>query len=99
MDEIENSAVMADDFVELRFKPGTFAAKGIPERGCWIQTSTLDRIIAEGGQLEVEDLVADLMKWLMVTPDRHAALTTLGIIAHRHGPQVDCQSLVQLMPL
>ena len=32
-----------DDFVELRFKPGTWEAMGIPECGCWIQTSTLDR--------------------------------------------------------
>ena len=85
MDNIDNRAVTAADFVELRFKPGTWEAKGIPEQGCWIQTSTLDRIIVGGGQLEIEDLVADLLKWFRVTNDRGATMCTLSLIAHRHG--------------
>ena len=87
LNDIENRAVMPEEFVELRFKPGTWATQGLPERGCWIRTATLDRIIGEGGQLEVADVVGDLLKWLMVTPDRDAALITLSIIAERHGRQ------------
>ena len=84
----ETRAVTEDDFVELRFKPGTWAAKGFPEQGCWIRTSTLDRIISEGGQLGVKDLIADLLEWLAVTPDRDAVMTTLHLLARRHKEEL-----------
>lgn len=91
MDHIENPADPRDAFVELRFKPGTWAAKGFPENGCWIRTSTFARIIDEGGKLEIEDVIADLMDWLSIAPDRAEILMTLSLIAHRHAAKL-CQS-------
>ena len=81
----ENRAVSVSDFAELRFKPGTWAAKGFPEQGCWIRTTTLERIIDEGGDLDIQVVIADLLDFLPSAPDRDEVWTTLSLIAHRHA--------------
>ena len=81
----KNRAVSVSDFAELRFKPGTWAAKGFPEQGCWIRTTTLGRIIDNGGELEIKDVIADLLDFLPIAPDRDEVWTTLSLIAHRHA--------------
>ena len=81
----KNRAVSVSDFAELRFKPGTWAAKGFPEQGCWIRTKTLERIIDEGGDLDIQDVIADLLDFLPIAPDRDEVWTTLSLIAHRHA--------------
>ena len=83
VDEIR--AVSVADFVELRFKPGTWAAKGFPEQGCWIRTITLERIIDGGGDLDIQDVIASLLDFLPVAPDRHKVLMTFSQIANRHA--------------
>ena len=57
----KSPAVSTPFFVELRFKPGTWAAKGIPEQGCRVRQSTLDKLIGSGGQYDISDLVDGLI--------------------------------------
>lgn len=76
----------ADDFAELRFKPGTWLQRGIPERGCWMRTSMLERLLAGGGTYEIDDLIYGLMDWLDVTNKPVPGLTNLQLMLDRHYP-------------
>lgn len=87
LDSRDKETDSADNFVELRFKPGTWATKGIPEQGCWIRTSTLDKIIGRGGQYEISDLVDGLIDWLGTADDPGDARAVLQAIVERHYPE------------
>lgn len=79
----------ADDaakFIELRFKPGTWETRGIPEQGCRLRLATLDRLLGEGASYEIDDLIFGLMDWLDVTDDLQPALATLRLLLDRHYP-------------
>ena len=71
----------------MSLKPVTGGTRAFPHKAAASKTSTLDRIIADGGQLEIGDLIADLLKRFLVSPDRHAALNRLSILTNRHGPR------------
>ena len=76
----------ADEFVELRFRPGTWARKGIPERGCWIRASDLEAMLEAGGNYTVTQLAHCLVDWLEVTDDPACAKRTLRDLLNRHFP-------------
>ena len=76
----------AAQFIELTFKPGTWDRRGIPERGCRLRTKAMERIIANGGSYEIEQLIHGLMDWLDVTNDPGPALQTLRQLLDRHYP-------------
>lgn len=76
----------AGEFAELRFKPGTWLRRGIPERGCWIRTTMLERLLAGSGAYEIDDLIYGLMDWLDVTNQPEPALTNLQLMLDRHYP-------------
>ena len=67
------------DFVELRFEPGTWGDKGFREQGCWVRTATLDRVLEQGGELDIQDVIADLLDWLTIAPNRGDVLVTLSL--------------------
>ena len=73
------------DFVELRFKPGTSGDKGFREQGCWVRTATIDRNFEQGSELNIQNVIAALLDWLTIAPDRGDVLVTLSLIAHRHA--------------
>ena len=79
----------ADDFVELRFHPGTWRRKGIPEQGCWIRQSDLEAMIEAGGSFSVPQLAHCLIDWLAFTDDTVAAKSTLHRLIDRHFPDPD----------
>lgn len=74
------------EFVELQFKAGFWERGGIPERGCWIRQSALERILEQRGAYEVDDLILGLMDWLDVTDEPEPALKTLRQLFDRHYP-------------
>lgn len=74
------------DFVELTYKPGYWERAGIPERGCRIRVSTLEKIVEAGGSYEIHELVFGLMDWLDVTDEPEPALKTLRQLLDRHFP-------------
>lgn len=76
----------ADEFIELTFKMGTWDSRGVPENGCRMRTSAMERIIAHSGSYQVEQLIHGLMDWLDVTDDPEPALQTLRQILDRHYP-------------
>ncbi len=76
----------AGEFAELQFKPGTWLQQGIPERGCRMRLSMLERLIAGGGAYDNDELIYGLMDWLDVTDDPVPALTTLKLMLDRHYP-------------
>lgn len=67
------------DFVELRFEPGTWGDKGFRGQGCWVRTATLDRVLEQGGELDIQDVIADLLDWLTIAPNRGDVLVTLSL--------------------
>ena len=73
-----------DDFVELRFRPGTWERKGIPEQGCWIRATDLETMLEAGGNFTVPQLAHCLIDWLAVTNDRASAKHTLTCLLDRH---------------
>ncbi len=76
----------AEQFMELRLKPGAWERSGIPEEGCRVRQETFDRILSQGGQYEGDDLIYELMAWLDVTDDPEPALLTLRQMLDRHYP-------------
>lgn len=76
----------ADQFIELRFKPSAWERQGLPEQGCRVRSETFERIVAQGGQYEIDDLIYELMAWLDVTGDPQPALLTLRQMLDRHYP-------------
>lgn len=74
------------EFVELQFKPGFCEKTGVPERGCRIRFSTMERLVRTGGRYEVADLILGLMDWLDVTDEPGPALSTLRQLLDRHYP-------------
>ena len=76
----------AAGFMELRFEPGMWASQGVPEAGCRMRTEAMERIIANGGAYQIEQLIYGLMDWLDVTDDPKPALETLRLILDRHYP-------------
>ena len=76
----------AAGFMELRFKPGTWKSHGIPEAGCRLRTEDMERIIANGGAYQIEQLIHGLMDWLDVTDDPEPALKILRQMLDRHHP-------------
>lgn len=76
----------ADEFVELRFRAGTWEKKGIPERGCWIRMTDLEAMIEAGGNYTVPQLAHCLVDWLIVTDDTLSAKRTLLQLLDRHFP-------------
>lgn len=75
-----------DDFAELRFKPGTWKKKGIPEEGCRVRLAAFERIVEQQGMCGIDDLILGLMDWLDVTGEPDLALTTLRQLLDRHYP-------------
>lgn len=76
----------ADEFMELRFKPGSWDKSGIPSQGCRIRKMQLEQALSQGGNFEVDDLIYGLMDWLDVTDDPEPALATLKEMLDRHYP-------------
>lgn len=76
----------AAGFIELTFKPGSWDRRGLPERGCRMRTEAMERIIANGGTCQVEQLIHGLMDWLDVTDDPAPVLGTLRQVLDRHYP-------------
>lgn len=74
------------EFAELQFKEGTWLTCGIPERGCRMRISMLERLIAGGGGYEIDDLIYGLMDWLDTTNSPVPALNTLKLMLDRHYP-------------
>lgn len=74
------------EFVELKFKPGTWEKAGIPEQGCRIRQSTLEKLLQQKGSYETDDLILGLMDWLDVTDEPAPALETLTNLLDRHYP-------------
>ena len=72
------------DFIELRFRPGTWDDKGIPERGCWIRVTDLEAMLDAGGSYTVPQLAHCLIDWLAVTSDPASAKRTLFQLLNRH---------------
>ena len=75
-----------DEFGELRFKPGTWDAWGIPERGCQARNAKLPLLLESGGRLSPDDAIHGLMDWLDVTDEPQPALDTLRQLLDRHYP-------------
>lgn len=78
----------ADEFVELRFWPGTWDRQGIPEQGCWIRVQDLEATLEAGGCVSASQLAHCLLDWLAVTNDRASAKRTLQILLDRQFPDV-----------
>ncbi len=76
-----------DAFIELRFKPGSWKASGIPEVGCRVRISTLDRLLQQQGASYINELILGLMDWLDVTDQPAPALLTLRRLLNRHHPE------------
>lgn len=74
------------EFMELRFKPGTWARYGVPEEGCRSRAGAMERIVANGGIFQVELLISGLMDWLDVTDSPELALKALRHMLDRHYP-------------
>ncbi len=77
-----------DEFIELRFRPGTWERKGIPERGCWIRAKELETMLEAGGDFTVPQLAHCLVDWLAVTDEPASAKHTLYRLLGRHFPDV-----------
>ena len=75
-----------DALIELKFKPGTWQTRGIPESGCRIRHDQFERIVGDGGTLGVNDLIYGLMDWLDVTDQPLLALPTLRLMLDQHYP-------------
>lgn len=80
------TAPSATDFVELRFRPGTWERKGLPEQGCWIRATDLETMLEAGGNFTVPQLAHCLVDWLAVTDDRARGKQTLLALLDRHFP-------------
>ncbi len=74
------------EFMELKFKPGSWEKNGIPSEGCRVRTATFERLMDQGGSYEIDDLIYGLMDWLDVAEDPRPALKTLRMILDRHFP-------------
>jgi hypothetical protein len=75
-----------DEFVELNFKPGSWDKEGIPEQGCRIRQSTLEKLMGGGSHCDADELIYGLMDWLDVTDEPEPALATLRQLLDRHYP-------------
>lgn len=73
-------------FMELRFKPGSWEARGVPEAGCRMRILTLDRLLQQQGTYHIDELILGLMDWLDVTDQPAPALLTLRRLLNRHYP-------------
>ena len=73
-----------DEFMELRFRPGTWERKGIPEQGCWIRATDLEAMLEAGGNFTVPQLAHCLIDWLTVTENPASAKRTLKRLIDRH---------------
>lgn len=76
----------ADDFMEMRLKPGSWERHGIPENGCRIRSREFQRIVADGGNLQPDDVIRGLMDWLDVTDEPEGPSELLRAIMDRHYP-------------
>ena len=83
---IDATAPSATEFVELRFRPGTWERKGLPEQGCWIRATDLETMLEAGGTFTVTQLAHCLIDWLAVTDDATAAKRTLCSLLDRNFP-------------
>lgn len=75
-----------DEFVELRFKAGSWEAQGVPESGCHVRQGVLEDIIANGGAVSPDDLICGLMDWLDVTDEPLPSLALLRRMLDLHYP-------------
>ena len=75
-----------NEFGALRLKPEALIALGVPVTEYHLRSSDLDRIICEGGQIGVTDLIRGLMDWLDVTDEPAHALELLRTIMDTHFP-------------
>jgi hypothetical protein len=76
----------ADEFMELRLKPGSWDRHGIPEEGCRIRASVFEKIVGQGGNLRVEDVIRGLMDWLDVTDEPNEPSRLLRTLMDRYYP-------------
>jgi hypothetical protein len=76
----------ANEFIELKFKPGSWEARGIPEQGVRVRSSWFEKAVAQGGGYSADDLIYGLMDWLDVTDDPEPAVATLKAMLDRHYP-------------
>ena len=83
----EHRADKGDDFIELTFKPGTWDAKGIPERGCRMRRSMFQQLVVQGGPYSEVHLIAGLIDWLNVAEDPEDARAVLQALLDRHYPE------------
>ena len=83
------TAPSVSEFVELRFRPGTWERKGLPESGCWIQAKDLEAMIEAGGNFTVPQLAHCLIDWLSVTDNPTSAKRTLRRLLDRHFTNAD----------
>lgn len=74
------------EFVELKFLPGSWAKGGIPEEGCRLRQSELEKLLEQRGRYEVDDLILGLMDWLDVTDDPEPPLKVLRQLLDRQYP-------------
>lgn len=74
------------EFMELRFKPGVWEDRGIPEAGCRVRTSAVEQLLQQQGAHHVDDLILGLMDWLDVTDQPRPAIHTLRTLLDRHYP-------------
>ena len=83
----EHRADKGDDFIELHFKPGTWEAKGIPERGCRMRRSMFEALVMQGGHYSEVHLIAGLVDWLNVAEDPEDARAVLQALLDRQYPE------------
>ena len=73
------------EFGLLRFKPEALHALGVPITEYRLRHTEFERIIGEGGQLDVTDLIRGLMDWLDVTDERTQIINALRGHMAEHG--------------
>jgi hypothetical protein len=78
------------EFIELRFKSGSWEKRGIPETGCRVRAEAFECFLSRRGEDEIQFLIYGLMDWLDVTDDPAPALTTLRQLLDRHYPPDGC---------
>ena len=79
-DQMEDTSASRDDFVELVFKRGRSPLGAAANCRFWITSAQLDHMIANGGHIEIEDLIDGSIGWLRVTDDPFPALDTLRLL-------------------
>lgn len=75
-----------DEFMQLRFKAGTWERRGIPEVGCWMRTTQLEQMLASQAELHPSDVIYGLMDRLDETDEPEPVLATLRRLLDRHFP-------------